>query len=156
MQYYTGIALSMLLFFGSGPEALSATAEIKEWPVPWNNTRPRDPYAASADKVWFVGQGGDYAAYLNPETGEFERFDLESGAGPHNLIVADDGTVWYAGNRAAHIGKLDPESGAIVKFPMPEPVARDPHTLVFDPAGDIWFTVQAEILWVSSTPIAAL
>ena len=25
---------------------------------------------------------------------------------------------------------------------MPDPAARDPHTLVFDSKGDIWFTVQ--------------
>jgi virginiamycin B lyase len=50
--------------------------------------------------------------------------------------------LWYAGNLAAHIGLLNPEDGGIRKYPMPLPAARDPHTLVFDPSGDIWFTVQ--------------
>ncbi|GIV62023.1 MAG: hypothetical protein KatS3mg044_0889 [Rhodothermaceae bacterium] len=115
---------------------------IDEWPVPWENSRPRDPYVGPDGRVWFVGQRADYAAYLVPETGEFKRYDLEAGAGPHNLIVDDEGYVWYAGNRAAHIGRLDPRDGSIVKYPMPDPAARDPHTLVFDAAGDIWFTVQ--------------
>jgi virginiamycin B lyase len=79
---------------------------------------------------------------LDPESGEFKRFELESGAGPHNLIVDTDGYVWYAGNRAAHIGKLDPRTGEITKFPMPDAAARDPHTLVFNSEGDIWFSVQ--------------
>ena len=43
--------------------------EITEWVVPWNNTRPRDPYAVSDKRVWFVGQVADYVAYLEPETG---------------------------------------------------------------------------------------
>ncbi len=116
--------------------------EITEWPVPWENTRPRDPYVDATGRVWFVGQRADYAAYLDPSSGEFRRYDLEPGAGPHNLIVDSAGQVWYAGNRAAHIGRLDPTTGAIIKYPMPDPAARDPHTLIFNSQGDIWFTVQ--------------
>jgi virginiamycin B lyase len=91
--------------------------------------------------VWFVGQNADYAAFLDPGTGEFERFELPDGAGPHNLIVGPT-HVWYAGNGAGHIGKLDPATGDIKVIPMPDPDADDPHTLVFDQGGDIWFTVQ--------------
>lgn len=137
-----------LLVGGIPPSAVPSSreappAEIREWPVPWEQSRPRDPYVGPDGRVWFVGQRSHYVAYLDPETGEFERFDLEEGTGPHNLIVAEDGTVWYAGNRAAHIGELDPASGEVVKHPMPDPEARDPHTLVFDPNGThIWFTVQ--------------
>ena len=50
--------------------------------------------------------------------------------------------MWYAGNRNARIGRLDPDSGDIVTFPMPDPAAGDPHTLVFGSDNDIWFTVQ--------------
>ncbi|MFQ5889163.1 MAG: lyase [Gemmatimonadota bacterium] len=124
------------------PKALADTVRIDEWPVPWPRSRPRDPYVDARGRVWFVGQTGDYAAYLDPVTGDFRRYDLAPGTGPHNLIVDREGVVWYAGNRAAHIGRLDPESGEIRRYEMPDPAARDPHTLVFDAAGDIWFTVQ--------------
>ena len=123
-------------------EAQLAAVDIREWQVPWENTRPRDPFAVSASEVWFVGQGGHYAAVLDPGTGEFERIDLGDGAGPHNLIVDDEGAVWYAGNLQAHIGRIDPQTREIERIAMPDPAARDPHTLVFDAAGDIWFTVQ--------------
>src|SRR5680860_367146 len=116
--------------------------EIKEWQVPWDQTRPRDPYVDQQQRVWFVGQGGDYIAVLDPEAGQFHQFKLDPGTGPHNLIVDKDGQVWYAGNRAAHIGKLDPATGKIIKYPMPDPKALDPHTLVFGHDRDIWFTVQ--------------
>lgn len=115
---------------------------IDEWEVPWENTRPRDPYVDAEGRVWFVGQRGDYVAYLEPGTGEFRRYELEPGTGPHNLIVDEEGYVWYAGNRNAHIGRLDPSDGSITRYPMPEEGARDPHTLIFDQRGDIWFTVQ--------------
>ncbi|HXF95130.1 MAG TPA: hypothetical protein VNI61_03400 [Gemmatimonadales bacterium] len=135
----------LLLLLGTAGAGLLADAnpvDIKEWPVPWERTRPRDPYLAPDGKVWFVGQTGDYVAYLVPESGEFKRYELDRGTGPHNLIVDRQGTVWYAGNRAAHIGRLDPNDGTITKFPMPDTAVRDPHTLVFDGNGDIWFTAQ--------------
>jgi len=122
--------------------SLAQKVEIEEWTVPWANSRPRDPYVDTQGRVWFVGQTADYVAMLDPKSGEFTRYDLEKGAGPHNLIVDKSGTVWYAGNRAAHIGRLDPKTKAITKIAMPDAGARDPHTLVFDPKGDIWFTVQ--------------
>ncbi len=121
--------------------AVAQETTIREWDVPWENTRPRDPYLAPDGKVWFVGQTGHYAAYLNPQTGEFKKFDLEDGTGPHTIVVDDDGIPWYAGNRGRHIGRLDPETGEIKKFWMPE-AARDPHTIAFNQDGDMWFTVQ--------------
>ncbi|MGK7371424.1 MAG: Vgb family protein [Candidatus Halalkalibacterium sp. M3_1C_030] len=116
--------------------------QIQEWQVPWEDTRPRDPYVAPDGDVWFVGQRGDYISEFNTETDEFRRIDLPDGAGPHNCIVDEEGFIWYAGNRAAHIGRVNPETGEIKQFPMPNERARDPHTLVFDNNGDIWFTVQ--------------
>lgn len=118
------------------------TVTIQEWLVPWEQTRPRDPYVGPDGKIWFVGQTGHYLANLDPKTGEFSRFELDDGTGPHNLIVNALNQVWYAGNRAAHIGMLDPATGEITKYPMPDEAARDPHTLIFNDAGDIWFTLQ--------------
>ena len=115
---------------------------ITEWQVPWEETRPRDPYVDQNNHVWFAGQNGDYLGVLNPETGDFKKYDLPEGTGPHNLIIDTEGQVWFAGNRAAYIGKLDPETGEVKKYDMPDPEADDPHTLVFGKNRDIWFTVQ--------------
>ena len=138
---------TMITAFATAAIVLTVAAEaqqipINEWEVPWEGTRPRDPYLAPNGMVWFVGQAGHYAAYLNPNNGTFERFDLEDGTGPHTLVVDNDGIVWYAGNRARHIGRLDPSTGNIRKYMMPDDAARDPHTIAFDKDGDMWFTVQ--------------
>jgi len=136
-----------LLFglFWSPQGAIADAVDIREWEVPWSDSRPRDPFVEPSGRVWFVGQQGHYVASLDPDSGEFARFDLEPGTGPHNLIVAGGGSdakIWYAGNRAMHIGRLDAGTGEIEKFIMPDERARDPHTLVFDSLGDVWFTVQ--------------
>jgi len=136
------ILLAVLAAVATTAVAPAVPLDIKEWPVPWERSRPRDPDVDPQGRVWFVGQTADYLAYLVPSTGEFKRYELDPGAGPHNQIVDKDGFVWYAGNRAAHIGRLDPKDGTIKKYPMPGGVPRDPHTLVFDRNGDIWFTAQ--------------
>ena len=137
-------ALAILFLWGlTGPaEAAAQALDIREWPVPWADSRPRDPYVDAQGRVWFVGQRGNYLAYLEPASGEFRQFELEARALPHNLIVGSDGAVWYAGNGNASIGRLDPATGQIRRFAMPDSAARDPHTLVQAPSGDLWFTVQ--------------
>ncbi len=147
MSYHAMIALLLTtLAQGSAPDMLQSRSqwvEITEWKVPWDGTRPRDPAVGGPDRIFFVGQAGDYVGLLNPATDEFRRYDLDAGAGPHNVVVDTDGVPWYAGNRQSHIGRVDPETGEITKFEMPDPEAvRDPHTLIFDDDGNIWFTVQ--------------
>ena len=116
--------------------------EIREWKVPYEG-RPRDPFAAGPDEVWFVGQVNGYLGRLTPSTGEFFKRDLGQGAGPHNLIVDESGIVWFAGNRNAYIGRYDPKADTIERIEMPDPAAADPHTLIFDAdQSHIWFTVQ--------------
>jgi len=123
--------------------AVAESIDVREWQVPYEQSRPRDPFAASASSVWFVGQRSGYLAHLDAETGEFTKVDLKDGSGPHNLIVGSDGVVWYAGNRNALIGRYDPATDEIEEIMMPEEGARDPHTLVFDEGEkNIWFTVQ--------------
>lgn len=117
--------------------------DITEWEVPWENSRPRDPYVAPDGDIWFVGQRSHYVAEFDPDTEEFRKIDLEDGAGPHTIVVDGSGTPWYAGNRANHIGKVNPETGEITKYMMPDDnSARDPHTIAFNENGDMWFTSQ--------------
>ncbi len=118
------------------------SARVQEWVVPWKDSRPRDPYADRQGRVWFVGQAGNYVAYLDPASGKFKRFKIDSGTHPHTVIVDAQGRPWYAGNRNAMIGRIDPASGAITRFPMGDPALADPHTMAFDKRGHLWFTSQ--------------
>lgn len=123
--------------------AQGAPVSNNEWEVPWGASgRPRDPHVAPDGNVFFVGQTGNYIARLDPRSGQFTRFEIDSGTNPHNLIVDPAGQIWYAGNRNGMIGKLDPATRQITRYPMPDPTVRDPHTLIFDQKGDIWFTAQ--------------
>lgn len=138
------LLLAFLLgFSGFGSASAQQTIDIREWEVPYESSRPRDPFAESANSVWFVGQRTGYLARLDASTGKFTKVALKDGSAPHNLIVGSDGIVWYAGNRTSLIGRYDPVTGETEEIPMPDSAARDPHTLVFDNGEEnIWFTLQ--------------
>ena len=116
--------------------------EIKEFLLPWKDSRPRDPDVAPNGVIWLVGQGGDYAARFDPATEAFTNKKLPPGTGPHSLIIDRDGTLWIAGNRQAFIGRMNPYNGDLTRIPLPDDTARDPHTLVFSGKNEIWFTMQ--------------
>ncbi|MEQ9347772.1 MAG: hypothetical protein RIG26_15145 [Thalassospira sp.] len=144
--FFAGLFFLTLLFAVGVPAAQAANPfgeiEIREWTVDYGGL-PRDPDAVSNSEVWFVGQVGDYIGRLDPQSGVFFKRDLDDEPGPHNLIVGDDGIVWYAGNLSGYIGRYDPETNQIDKIAMPDPAARDPHTLIFDADNRfVWFTVQ--------------
>lgn len=135
------LSLSFAIAPARAAEELAPVA-IEEWPVPFEG-RARDPFAAGADEIWFVGQRGHYLGRFTPSTGEFFKRDLPDSAGPHNTIVQSNGIVWYSGNRVGNIGRYDPATDELTLIPMPDRAARDPHTLVFDEGErHIWFTVQ--------------
>ena len=136
------ITILFLAGFTGTSTGLAAGAELNEWPVPYEHSRPRDPAVDSLGRVWFCGQAGSYLAYLDPDPGAFKKYDLADGANPHNLIIDHYDQIWFAANTLPYIGRLNPKSGVITKYPMPDTTARDPHTLVFDPKGNIWFTAQ--------------
>ena len=133
------VLLLLPLFVSS---ARADKVEIREWKVPFEVGRTRDPDVAPDGSVWFVDQQEHYLARFDAGSEKFSRYALPDAAGPHNLIVGRDGIVWYAGNRAGYIGRFDPARDTWQKIAMPDGI-RDPHTLVFD--GDqkhIWFTAQ--------------
>jgi virginiamycin B lyase len=122
--------------------AQDGALEPKEWTVPWERTRPRDPVMDQAGRVWFVGQTGNYVAYLEPKSGEFKRFQITDGTNPHNIVVDERGGIWFTGNRNGRIVQLDPKSGELKNYMMPDSTLRDPHTMIFGKDGVAWFTAQ--------------
>jgi virginiamycin B lyase len=118
-------------------------SEAKTWATPFEkDARPRDPFADAQGRVWFVGQQGNFVAYLDPAKGDFKRYTIEEGTHPHNLVVDAKGVVWFTGNTNGRIVRLDPATGKTSNYMMPDPAIKDPHTMTFNRDGDAWFTAQ--------------
>jgi virginiamycin B lyase len=50
--------------------------------------------------------------------------------------------IFYTGNHQGLVGKLDPRTGEVTEYRMPDPNAKDPHSLAFAPDGMLFFTLQ--------------
>lgn len=142
---FTLLAVALAVATDLGAQAATPTlfsARVREWTVPWADTRPRDPMADDQGRVWFVGQVGNYVARLDPNTGKFTQYAIDEGTHPHNVIVDRQGRPWFAGNRNATIGRIDPANGLVTRFRLEDKRLADPHTMAFDRRGNLWFTAQ--------------
>ena len=96
MRLCAPLCVMLALVLGGAPALTGQQVEITEWQVPRENTKPRDPYVDAGGRVWFVGQRGDYVAYLEPESG--------GGTVRHMFYHEATGTVWF-GTDANTIGR---------------------------------------------------
>src|SRR5207245_10507766 len=124
----TGAALAL----APPPPLPAQQPSISEWPVPWERSRPRDPYVAGDGRVWFVGQQGHYVAVFDTTSHQFRRYDLDPGTGPHNLLVDPQGAVSFSGHLVGDIVRLDQRDGHITGSAMHDFTIRERRTLVFD------------------------
>lgn len=121
---------------------------LTQWKVPFTgerNGRSRDPFVAPDGRIFFVDQVANFLAAFDPKTAHFTKFDIPDRTLPHTNIVTPDGIVWLAGNGNGTIVRLDPKSGSTKVIPVPLDGATrptDPHTMIFDGKGNIWFTSQ--------------
>ena len=138
--------LSILAAFAIASLPFAAPAvEIREWTVPWENTRPRDPSVGKDGRVWFVGQTGNYLAVFDPAKETFVRFELPKDTRPHTVVVDAEGQPWVAGNGNGTILRYGPDGELRRTYSVPPQAGietRDPHTFAFDGRGGLWFTMQ--------------
>jgi virginiamycin B lyase len=137
--------VAALVATGMGTGVVPATAQEsldpKEWTVPWERTRPRDPIMDRSGRVWFVGQQGNYVAYLDARSGDFRQYKIEDGAFPHNINLDERDGVWFTGNRNGKLYSIEPATG-VIKTIVLDSAVRDPHTMIWDKNGVAWFTAQ--------------
>jgi len=115
-------------------------ATIKEWDVPTRGAHPHDPAVGLDGALWFTEQMQNKIGRLEPSSGAFKEFPLKvDNSGPHGLIADFEGNIWFTGNFKGYIGKLDVNTGEVREYKMPDKKAEDPHSLVFDSDGVLWF-----------------
>jgi virginiamycin B lyase len=65
-------------------------------------------------------------------------YQLPSGAYPHDVAPAPDGTVWYSGQQKGILGRFDPKTGKNEEIPLGPGAA--PHGVIIGPDGAPWIT----------------
>jgi virginiamycin B lyase len=120
-----------------------AEATIKMWPVPTQGSRPHDPLATKDGAIWWTAQLANKLGRLDPKSGTMREYTLKTAhSAPHGLVEGPDGNIYFTANNIGAIGKLDPATGEVTEYKLPNPKARDAHSLTFDKSGILWFTVQ--------------
>ena len=69
---------------------------------------------------------------------QVQYFSVPTGAHPHDVAPAPDGSVWYTGQHAGNVGRLDPKSGKIEVVPLRK--GSRPHGVIIGPDGGAWVT----------------
>jgi virginiamycin B lyase len=72
------------------------------------------------------------------QAAEMTFYQLPSGAYPHDVAPAADGSVWISGQRQGFAGRFDPKTGQLEKIPLGDGAA--PHGVIIGPDGNAWFT----------------
>src|SRR5918995_1445427 len=120
----------------------------KNWPLKGATPpagKPADPPADKpADKPAPQAAPGAMAPASSPAPSvTIREWDVPTPKSrPHDPLAASDGSIWYTGQMVNVLGRLDPKTGQVTEYPMPDPAAKDPHSLAFDHKGTLWFTVQ--------------
>lgn len=69
---------------------------------------------------------------------KIQSYELPSGAFPHDVAPAPDGTVWYSEQRGGALGILDPKTGKVEIVKLGSNSA--PHGVIAGPDGAAWLT----------------
>src|SRR5215510_16447796 len=72
------------------------------------------------------------------QAAEMTFYQLPSGAYPHDVAPAPDGTVWFSGQHQGFAGRFDPNTGQLEKIPLGPGAA--PHGVIVGPDGNAWLT----------------
>jgi virginiamycin B lyase len=72
------------------------------------------------------------------QAAEMKFYQLPSGAYPHDVAPANDGTVWFSGQSQGFAGRFDPQTGKLEKIPLGPGAA--PHGVIVGPDGHAWLT----------------
>ena len=77
-------------------------------------------------------------AVTDAPAAQVSYYNVPSGAHPHDVAPAPDGTVWYTAQHQGEIGILDPKTGTTVQLAL-GPNAR-PHGVIIGPDLAAWVT----------------
>jgi virginiamycin B lyase len=69
-------------------------------------------------------------------------FAVPSGAHPHDVAAAPDGTVWYTAQHQGALGVLDPTTGNVEQIPLGKGAA--PHGVIVGPDRAAWITESGQ------------
>lgn len=85
-----------------------------------------------------AGEWARLARRAGPAGVQLREYRVFSGARPHDVAPAHDGTVWFTAQATGELGRLDPRTGRIRRVPLGSRSA--PHGVIVGPDRAAWVT----------------
>lgn len=113
--------LYLLEFSGTSIGRYDAkTKQVKIYPTPIANSKPRRGRVDHEDKLWFAEFGGNAIAMFDPKTEKFSEWVLPTPlSAPYDVMRAKNGDVWTGGMQNDQVARLNPATGEIIEYLLP-------------------------------------
>ncbi len=104
------------------------------------------PYDLLFDKngnIWFTEFTGNSIGFLNTQTGAVVETPVSTvPTDPYGITIDGKGTIWFAENRkfTERLGSFTPTTSGKITIEQHNVTSLQPHLLVADKAGNIWFS----------------
>jgi streptogramin lyase len=124
-------------------------AQMRYYPTSDPRASLMQPVVDRKGYVWFGEMRANKLARLDPNTGEIREWDPPSGRyGLMMSTLGPDGAIWFTEDNAGYIGRFDPSTERFTTYPLApyDKHSPGPQHLLFDQAGQLWFTLQFTIL----------
>ena len=116
------------------------TLEVKKWPLPTVNGKPRRIVLNEKDNtIWFAEFDSGKLGHFDPKTEATQEYQLPGAdPSPYALGIDANGFIWYSSERMDVVGRLDPASGKVTEYPTPRP-ENSMRDFFLDDKGHMWF-----------------
>ena len=124
------------------------TEEITEIEVPQPGSA-HTIIVARDGKIWFTDIAFDFIRSFDPDTGEFSKYPVDTGAereSPYGILEHPqiDNLFWFCLKRGAACGFFNANTGELKTYPTSSPHAHA-QRLRFDKDGRVWFGQYGEV-----------
>jgi len=142
--------LYLLQFQGTAIGRYDAkTHEVKIYPTPTPNSKPRRGRVDQEDKLWFAEYGGNAIGMFDPKTEAIKEWRLPTlHSDPYDVVRGKNGDVWAGSEVTDQVDRLDPATGQFTEYLLPH------HTNIRRVFLDN--SVNPPILWVGNNHGAAI
>ena len=122
-------------------QILQTSDEIRQFPIPTNNSGPNAIVAAPNETFWFVEFAAGKLGEFFEQNDSFKEFKIpENNSIPTSLAVDGLGNVWFSDQSGSgSIWKYDPVTNQFTQYDTPTNEST-PLFILVDQQNDIWFT----------------
>lgn len=119
----------------------SAYAQITNFPVPTEGSRPYTIVPGPDGNLWFTESKGNKIGRITT-AGVITEFPVPTaGSGPYGIAVGRDGNIWFTERFGNKIGRFNPTTLHFAEFNIPTPFAQ-PWEIALGADGNLWFTEE--------------